>query len=101
MLNKKLVSEIKWLAQQPCQLLHKILINWPVSLVRNLICHRGTPLKCLFLNKYILNFLKDSKEKGSFKILPTYGVRAYRPVGLDRRQLGLVGKEGKLWIVEI
>ena len=35
------------------------------------------------------NCLKASRERGSYMILPTDGARACRPIGLDRRQLGL------------
>ena len=37
--------------------------------------------------------LKASREKAEFKIMPTYGARACCQIGLNRRQLGLVGEE--------
>ena len=40
--------------------------------------------------KINLNCLKSSK------ILPTDGARAWRPIGLDRRQIGLVREEGQI-----
>ena len=43
-----------------------------------------------------INILEASRERGSFKILPIDGDQAYRPIDLDRRQLGLAGEEGQI-----
>ena len=40
--------------------------------------------------------LKTSRDRGSFKILPTDGARACKPNCLDKRQLGLVREEGEM-----
>ena len=40
-------------------------------------------------------FLKASRERVDFKILPIDGAKVCKPIGLDRRQLGLVREEGQ------
>ena len=35
-------------------------------------------------------------ETGKIKILPTDGAQACRPIGLDRRQLGMIREEGTI-----
>ena len=40
--------------------------------------------------------MKGSRERGSFKILPTNGARVYKPISLDRRQIGLIMEEGQI-----
>ena len=42
------------------------------------------------------NCLKASRERRSLKILPRDGPRAPRPIGLERRKLGLVREEGQI-----
>ena len=42
------------------------------------------------------NCRKASRERAKFMILPIDGARACQQIGLDRRQLGLVRKDGKI-----
>ena len=44
----------------------------------------------------IIIYLKASGERGYIKNLPQDGRRAFRPISLDRRQLGLVREEGQI-----
>ena len=55
------------------------------------------------LKAYIFSssFLKASKERYSFNIVPIHGAQACRPSGLDGRQPGLAWKDGELWTMEI
>ena len=46
------------------------------------------------LKEPVKKCLKASNERGIFQILPTDGARACMPIGLDRRQLGLVREKG-------
>ena len=41
-------------------------------------------------------FLKASSERGSFNILLKDGFRVCRPIGMQRRQLGLVREEDQI-----
>ena len=74
--QKKTVSEIK-----PCQSLHFL---GKIQKIRP-----PEELNLALTNKKII-CLKASRERCSFKILPIDDARACRPIGLDRRQLGLV-----------
>ena len=38
---------------------------------------------------FFFNCLKDSRDRSNFNILPIDGAQACRPMGQDRRQLGL------------
>ena len=91
-----MVFEIKWLTQpalsasthlgqdvksQPEWELHPAL--------RNI-------LKELVQKETKFNWLNASRKRGSFRIFPTDGARAFRPIRLDRRQLFLVREGGQI-----
>ena len=40
--------------------------------------------------------MKANRKRGSFKNLPTDGVRAFRPIALVRRQVRLVREDGQI-----
>ena len=80
----------------------KILKNDAFSLSLSLgssIREQRAPLKSLFIERkkmYYRNNLKYIRQRAKFKILPTYGASACCHIGLDRRQLGLVGEKGQI-----
>ena len=76
--------------------LKKNSIRWRRQTDRQTSGHRDSMTDPAQGAESVKKALKAIRERGSFKILLTYGARVCRQIGLNRRQLGLDREEGQL-----
>ena len=92
--NNKKISEIKWWTPQASPgstYLRQDPNKQGIQPHRELNPRSGSTFKKPFFNSFTA-----SRKRANFKIVPIDGAQAFKPIGLDRKQLGLEREEGKI-----
>ena len=71
-------------------------VNFTVCPIRELNLRSGNTFKEPVNNQKKLDFLKGSRERANFKILPTNGASACWKICWDKRQLDLVSEKRQI-----